>query len=439
MTGAAVAHYRRGFQEIEGTLAGPEWLGKLRRDALERFADTGFPTTADEDWRYTNVAPLVATPFRPGMPGATPNAAAVATFLPSGASCARLVFCDGHFVPTLSQATLMPAGSFAGSLAGALRRSPALLEPHLAASADRSQGAFGALNAAFFADGAFLHLPRGCCLPEPIYILHLSSNGATPVVTHPRNLFLAGESSHASVVEVYAGSGAGAGLTNAVTEVVAGANASLEHVRIQAEGPRAFHVSSVHSRQERETNYAARAFLFGAALSRNDAWAILDGEGANAILDGLYLAGGSTHVDCHTGIEHRKPNGSSREVYKGILTGRASAVFHGRIHVHPGAQKTDAKQSNANLLLSREAVIDTKPQLEIYANDVKCTHGATIGRLDADALFYLQARGIDAAAARTMLVGAFAHEVTERVRVQPAREWLVRMFDARLLLTEERA
>ncbi len=439
MTGAAVAHYRRGFQEIEGTLAGPDWVRKLRRDALARFADTGFPTTADEDWRYTNVAPIASTPFRPGMPGAAPDAATVAAFLPAGASCARLVFLDGHFVPSLSQATLMPAGSFAGSLADALRRSPDLVEPHLRASLDRNQGAFSALNAAFFADGAFLHLPRGCCLPEPIYVLHFSSNGATPVATHPRSLFLAGESSHASVAEIYAGRGAGACLTNAVTEVVAGANASFEHIRIQAEGPRAFHVSSVLSRQERDTNYAARAFLFGAALSRNDHWAILDGEGANAVLDGLYLAGGTTHVDCHTGIEHRKPNGASREVYKGILAGRAAAVFHGRIHVHPGAQKTDAKQSNANLLLSREAVIDTKPQLEIYANDVKCTHGATIGRLDADSLFYLRARGIQAGEARTMLIRAFAHEVTERVRVQPARERLLEMFDARLLVAGEPA
>jgi len=435
----AVDRWRETFREVAGALPGPAWVGKARRDAFARFGDTGFPTTHEEAWRYTNVAPLAATPFRAAVPGPAPDAAAVAALLPGGSTCARLVLLDGRFVPSLSNAALMPAGSFAGSLADALRRAPELVEPHLRGSLDRDLGAFGALNAAFFADGAFVHLPRGCCLPEPVAVLYLASDAGAPVAAHPRSLVVAGESSHAAVLEVFAGRGAGAGLTNAVTEVVAGPNASLEHVRLQAEAPRAYHVSAVVSRQDRDSNYAARAFLFGAALSRNDHWAVLDGEGANTLLDGLYLAGGATHVDCHTGIEHRKPRGSSREVYKGILGGRASAVFHGRIHVHPGAQQTDAKQSNGNLLLSREAVVDTKPQLEIYANDVKCTHGATIGRLDADALFYLRARGVAAADARTMLIRAFAHEVTERVRALPARERILAMFEERLTAALEAA
>jgi Fe-S cluster assembly protein SufD len=420
------AHYLRAFEALRDP--GPPWLLALRRAAMERFLARGFPSTREEEWRLTNLAPVATAPFPPApRPPAPPPRESVERLLPRGPVSARLVFADGHFVPSLSTTEHLPDGAYAGSLMAAVRDRPSLVEPHLPRDAE---DAFEALNGALFEDGAFVHLPRGCCLVEPIYVLHLSrTDGALAV---PRNLVVAGESSHATVLEVHAGEGGGGRFLDAVTRIEAEANASVEHALLQEEAAATFAFERVATRQARDTNLVSHLFLFGGALARAAVRAELGGEGAAATLYGLYLADGTRHVDANTRIEHVAPRCNSREVYKGILDGKSTAVFRGRIHVHPPAQQTDAKQSNDNLLLSRDAVVDAQPQLEIYANDVKCTHGATIGKLEDDALFYLRARGLDEPDARAVLVEAFANDVTEKVRSEPIRRHVEALLLARL-------
>jgi Fe-S cluster assembly protein SufD len=308
------------------------------------------------------------------------------------------------------------------SVQSALATDPAVVEPHLTRLATFERQAFTALNTALFEDGAFLFVPAKLVVETPVHVLHIAT--AAGAVSHPRALLVANEDSQVRIVESFVGLGAEEYFANAVTEVVVGPHAIVDHYRIQRESLQAYHVGSLHVRMERSATFSSHSITLGGALTRNDVFAVLDGEGGECTLNGLYVADGRRLVDNHTTIDHAKPHCDSHEVYKGILAGRAQGVFNGKIMVRPDAQKTDAKQTNRALLLSDAAQINTKPQLEIFADDVKCTHGAAVGQLDEDAIFYLRSRGLDLAQARTVLIQAFAGDILSRIRLEPLREQL---------------
>ena len=419
--------YLERFSRFEAQVAGRDWapFQPVRRAAFARFAEVGFPTTQDEDWRFTNVGPIAKTAFAFSADGGVEPARREFTpFTFAGLDCSQLVFVNGRYSPALSSLRSLPAGVTVSSLAGALTMYPDLLEAHLARYADYQGDAFTALNTAFMEDGAFVHIRRGTVLQEPIHLLYLSTKTAAPVITHPRNLIVAGEDSQATIVEDYVSLGEEVCFSNGVTEVVVGQNGVLSHYLIERESPQAFNVSTLRIQQGRSSSVASHSALIGGALVRNNVHPVLAGEGGECLINGLFIGKGRQHMDNYMLVEHAKPHCSSRQFYNGILDEQAHGVFHGRIIVHKDAQKTDAKQTNRNLLLSDEAQIDTKPQLEIYADDVKCTHGATIGQVEENALFYLRSRGLDEVAARRLLLYAFASECLERMRTGPVRAYL---------------
>ena len=427
--------YVEAFSQLESALAGngPTWLRQIRSSAISRFTELGFPTPRDEAWRFTNVQPITAVPFKRAtadrLNGLSPETLAE-TPIPALTAC-RLVFVDGRYTPELSH-TQLPAGGTLGSLAAWLQNGSDTLQPHLARQVGQEPHAFAALNTAFFSDGAFVHLPQDVVLDHPIHLLFVSTAQNKPRVTYPRVLIVAEENAKASVVESYVGFGEGVYLTNAVTEVILGENARVDHYKLQRERRTAFHVAAQQVHQHRHSTLNSCSISLGGALVRNDLNVLLAAEGAECHLNGLYLVTGTQHVDNHTTIDHAKPHGSSREFYKGILDGRSSAVFNGTIVVRPGAQKTDAMQTNKNLLLSDEGLVHTKPELQIFANDVKCKHGATIGKLSADALFYLRSRGIDLEAARRLLIHAFASEIIERIPLRSLKDSIAALVSAEL-------
>jgi len=431
---AGVDRYLAEFERFRRERAGePAGLQALRRAAIERFADLGFPTLRQEEWRLTNVAPIVQGTFH--WPQGDPDAVAPGLIAPHVFdAAARLVFVDGRFAPRLSSVGELPAGTIVASLAEMLARSPGLVEPWLARSAKFDHHPFVALNTAFLSDGAFLYIPRGA-VTGPIQLLFLSAGEAgRATLSFPRNLFVADESSQTTIVETYAGEGAY--FTSPVTELFAGPGAVIDHYKVQRESLAAFHMATFQVQGERASVPSSHSISIGGALVRNDVNAVLDGEGIDCILNGLYFGDGRQVVDNHMRVEHAKPHCASHELYKGVLDGKSRAVFNGLIHVHKGAQKTDAKQSNRNLLLSRDAIANSNPQLEIYADDVKCTHGSTVGQLDEDAVFYLRSRGIGAEAARSLLTYAFASDIVERIKVGPVRRDLEEFLFARLPMGE---
>jgi Fe-S cluster assembly protein SufD len=402
----------------------PGWLTTIRRAAIARFAELGFPTTRDEEWRFTPVGRVATTPFRPADEAGTPvSRADVQPFLIPRFGGSQIVFVNGRFAPELSVLRAVPRGVQLTSLARALEEDPGLVDPYLTRCASFDRQAFTALNTAFAEDGAVLYLPADTTLDDPVHILYFAASAA-PIVTHPRTVVVAGDNSRVRLVESYAGAPGAEYFTNAVTEIVGGAGARLEHVRTNRESVEASHVSSTHVYLEGGAVFTQQNVTLGGAFVRNDITALLDAPGIVCTLDGLYLADGDRLVDNHTAIVHAKPHCESHEVYKGMLGGRARGVFNGKIFVRPDAQKTDAKQTNQVLLLSDDATINTKPQLEIFADDVKCTHGATVGRLDEEALFYLRARGIGRDEARAILIHAFASDIIDRIAVEPVREAL---------------
>jgi Fe-S cluster assembly protein SufD len=428
---AVLAPYFADFERFQRELpAGePAFVRALRQAAMERFAALGFPTLRQEEWRLTNVAPIAQGTFRraQGDPDALePEQIAPYDF----AAAARLVFVDGRYSPRLSSEWELPRGVVVSSLAEALASNPGLVEPWLGQFARFEQQPFVALNTAFLRDGAFVHVEKGA-LAGTIHLLFLSSaEGGLATVSYPRTLIVAGESSQLTVVETFAGSGAY--FNCPVTELIAGPNSVVDHYKVQRESRDAFHVATFQVQGESHSLPSSHSISLGGALVRNDVNAVLDGEGIDCTLNGLYLVDGRQHVDNHMRVEHAKPHCSSHELYKGVLDGSARAVFNGLIHVHKGAQKTDAKQSNRNLLLSRGAIANSNPQLEIYADDVKCTHGSTVGQLDEDAVFYLRSRGIGQEAARSLLTWAFASDIVERIKVEPVRKDLEEFLFARL-------
>jgi Fe-S cluster assembly protein SufD len=370
------------------TAAPTSFLERIHEDARQRFSELGYPTTHDEDWRFTSVARIARTTFVP-------------------VSRTGLLACP---VPGVQIEKLSESG---------------LIEAHLARYADYQTNAFVALNTASFEDGLLIRIAKGAVIEQPIHLLFESSANGKPTVSHPRTLILAGPDSHATIVETYTGTANQLYFTNAVTELVAGDNAVIDHYKLQTESQQAYHVATLQVQVGRGANLRSHSISFGGALVRNDVNAVLS-EGCECTLNGLYLVSGEQHIDNHTSIDHAKPHAASHELYKGILDGQSSAVFSGKILVRKDAQKTDAKQTNKNLVLSEEAVINTKPELQIHADDVRCTHGATIGQLDPEGIFYLQSRGIGLAEARNLLIYAFARDIVDRIKVAPLREELER-------------
>ena len=399
------------------------FLAPIRRSAFDRFLELGFPTMRNEDWRFTNVRAIAATPFQRAERDGAVEAAPPEKGLVPWDDGPRLVFVNGHLAPRISAPAGVPETVTLTSLAEAVKKTPDAVATHLARYAKYEEESFAALNTAFMEDGAYIHVPAGVCLQEPIQLVFLSTpRGEGPTVSYPRNLIVAESGAQLTVIERYWGQGTGAYLTNAVTEIVAGENSVIDHYKLGLEAEGAYHVGATQLYQARDTNVASNTISIGGALTRNNISTVLDGEGGECNLHGLYLASGRQHIDNHLRVEHAKPHCNSREFFKGVLDGKSRAVFTGRIVVHPDAQKTDAKQTNMNLLLSEDAQVDTKPQLEIFADDVKCTHGATIGQIDEEAIFYLRSRGIDEAAARAVLIYAFANESLETVRPEPLRK-----------------
>lgn len=427
--------YLSSFTHLENALNehAPAWVPKLRRRAIESFAELGFPSTHDEEWKYTNVAPLVSVPFAPARVKLTEEIRRRIERLPlADLGCSRLTFFNGRYVPELSNLREVPKGLKAGSLASAFKNHGALLERHFARYADARTHAFVALNTAFFEDGAFIEVPKGAVLQKPLHILQVSEGGGRTTVSHPRNLILVGSTGQATVIETFFSLTEGTTFTNTVTEIVAGEGALLDYYKVQQESDAAFHYARVQVQQERSSTVTTHSIQLGGALTREEVQAVLAGEGAESLLHGLYVITGQQHVDNHTTIDHAQPHCSSREVYRGVLEGKSQGVFNGKIIVRPDAQKTDSKQSNKNLLLSEDAIINTKPQLEIFADDVKCTHGATVGQIDPEAVFYLRSRGIADDEAKSLLTYAFANDVMERIKFQPLRERLAERLFARL-------
>jgi Fe-S cluster assembly protein SufD len=411
-----------------------KWLLPLRKAGMASFTELGFPKLSDEDWRFTNVAPIAQLPFSPAreavVNGAETKAIKESAF--AKFSGHRLVFVNGFFSAELSSIKPVSGGVRIENLSAALAKDSGFIKKHIGKYAHTANNAFAALNQAFFTDGAFIHVPAGVEVVEPIQLIRISSTKNSGETILPRDLIVTEANSKLTVMESYISTVNAAYFTNAVTEIVVGENAFVEHVKLQDEAADAFHIATIAGEFGRTSNVNVHSFALGAKLSRNNIRAKLAGEGLECILNGLYLTRDEQLADHHMIVEHAQPHCASHEYFNGILDDKSKGVFHGRIYVHPIAQKTDAKQTNKNLLLSDDATADTKPQLEIYADDVKCTHGATIGQLNDESIFYLRSRGIDTPTARRMLIHAFAGEIIERVKHDFVRDELDKIVWDRL-------
>ncbi len=418
-------NYLDSFKRLEYGDRGPAWLRPVRKAAMERSVELGFPTVRDEDWKFTNVAPLAKKSFSPSESGDTVTLDDLAPFVFRGQESARLVFVNGEYVSQLSDSCAQPGGVIACSLAQSLELNQELVKLHLAQYQDYQDDFFSALNTAFVKDGGFVLVPNGSVVEKPIHLIYVTTKTAMPPATFPRNLIIVGELAEAAIVEEYVSFGGDEYFTNTVTEVVAAEGAQVEHYRVERESSRAFNIGTVRVQQARNSNVSCHGVLLGGGLVRNNVHPVLAGEGAECLINGVFMPGGKQHIDNYMRVEHTSPHCNSRQFYNGILKENASGVFSGRIVVHKDAQKTDAKQTNRNLLISDGAQMDSKPQLEIYADDVKCTHGATIGQLDEESIFYLRSRGIPEETARTLLLFGFAAENLDRMKQKPIQHYVV--------------
>ena len=415
--------YRAAFDTMQAAdrLALPAWVLRLRETALERFEQIGLPTTDAEDWKYTNVAPIARGNFAPVAPDAQGGLSAetLAEFIAPEAS-SRLVFVNGVYRAEFSSVENLPAGVVVASLREALTGEHEFdLRSHLARPAATEVDGFHALNAAFLGNsGALIYLPRGAQVAAPVQLLFLADDAPQPAAIFPRVLVVAERESAATIIESYAATEESVSFTNAVVEIFVGENARLTHYKVQRESERAFHIATTNAELGRSGVYDLTTITLGAQLSRHGLNIKLGHEGAECWADGLYLVGTGQHADTHSLIDHTSPHCTSHQLYKGILDGKSRAVFNGKVFVHRDAQKTDAMQSNKNLLLSNEARVDTKPQLEIYADDVKCAHGATVGQLEEEELFYLVSRGLHTDLARNLLTYGFAEELVEKIKIE---------------------
>jgi Fe-S cluster assembly protein SufD len=426
-------HFIDQFSRQRDSLPGQQWpwLRHLREEALAAFLAGGFPNQRQEEWKYTSVAAIAQSRFSlaPSLDAELEQriASQLSTLALPGTR--RLVFIDGRYAPACSDLGPLPAGVTITSLAACLEQPSVPLHAWLEPQAPYAS-AFAALNTACLADGAYIELAAGTVLAEPLHLLFIAASDER--VTHSRTLLRAAEGSRACLIEQHVALGARRYFSNVATDLLLGPGVQIEHHKLQNESVEAFHIAATRADLAADSHLLSTAFAFGSALARTDLNVELNGIGASCSLDGLYLADGHRHLDQHTRIDHRRPRGTSRELYKGVLAGAGRAVFNGKVIVQPAAQQSDAAQSNRNLLLSAQAEIDTKPQLEIWADDVKCSHGATVGQLDDEQIFYLRSRGIDEAAAQALLTYAFAAEMTARLGLAPLRSRLDALLRARL-------
>ncbi len=422
------AHYLAEFDAFATGDAGrdADGLRALRREAIERFGALGFPTRKDEDWRYTNLRALEGEAFsRVAAPDSKVSSDELAAFLPEQPFGPRLVFVDGRFEAALSDASL-PEGVGVTRLADVRGDDEALERWLSAGDTEDVDDAFTCLNAAFVEDGALVTITRDARVDAPLHLVFVASAAAG--ASYPRVEIVAEQGSQCVVVQDHVGLGQASGFTNAVIRIEVEANARLEHVLLQREGGERFHISNTRVRQARDSFFHSHVLTFDGRLVRNALEIELAEPGAEARLDGAFTGGGEQHLENQTLVVHAAPHCESHELYKGVLGGRSRGVFRGRVDVRPGAQKTNATQSNPNLLVTDQAEIDTKPQLEIRADDVKCSHGSTVGRLDDEALFFLRARGLSEPEARALLTEGFAAEVTERLPGRELEEWTGRLL-----------
>jgi Fe-S cluster assembly protein SufD len=410
----------------------PPWLADLRFAGAMRFASVGLPGSKDEEWRFTPVGPLAQTEWRTAAESPVLDAAAIAPFI-FDASWPTVVLVDGRFDPELSRLGGLPEGVILQAISGAITAGVPAVANRLGSTADASQTPFTALSAATFADGVYFHVPAGVTVPGPIHFLHLTTDASADAMLAPRGLIVIEAGARASLVESYVSLTTKAYFTNTVIEVVMGAGSWLEHTRVQRENESAWHIGFTQVDQARDSHYRSFSLAMGGRLSRHNIHTRLGDSNIETLLYGLYLTSGTQLADTHSAIYHDHPNCNSWEVYKGVLADKSRAVFNGKVLVQPIAQKTDAKQTNRNLLLSDQAKVDTKPQLEIFADDVRCTHGATIGKLNEQQRYYLRTRGIGGKKAEQLLIWAFAAEVLAEVAQQPVREELERLVHARLI------
>jgi Fe-S cluster assembly protein SufD len=425
----------------ESSRNGAAWLQPIREAAIARFDELGFPTPRIEEWKHTNVAPLTRHEFIPAMSAPTKEVEArLDEFTFGDLESHRLVFVNGRFSSSLSRIGSLPSNVILSSLNAAVVVERKRTEAHFGRYAKYENHPFVALNTAFVSDGAFVYVPRDTVLDHPVHLVFVTVGGQErPIVTQPRNLIVAESGSRMSVVESYVSTGDSTYFTNVVTELFLGDHAVGDHYHLQMESPQAFHIASQQVFQERDSDFSTHVISTGSALNRNDLGNVLAGEYIKTTMNGLFLTRGTQHIDNHTQLDHTKPNCTSHVSFRGVLDENSTGAFTGRIIVRPDAQKTDAVQSSKNLLLSDSASITPDPQLEIYADDVRCTHGATVGQLDPDALFYLQARGIDRETSRGLLTYAFANEIIDRIRIEPIANHLERLISARFQRGSHRA
>ena len=424
--------YASDFQVLVEKDGAQPWLAQLREQAWARFTELGLPIArrGNEKWKYTDARPIANVAFEHPMdldPAAGANASQIEQVAPWNDDWTSLVFVDGQYAPALSTSP-SNSGTHTGSLADALKTHQGLVQEHLSRHAAFDDDGFVALNTAFLKDGAFVHLPDDAPSPQVVNLIFVTTSWEQPRVTYPRTLVVAGRNTRLTLVESYVSLTDTRFLTNAVTEIVVGDGANVEHYRLLLESTEAFHVGVSRVYQGQDSTFTSGAFAKGASLGRHDFQVLLDAPGASCTLNGLYLTSGTQHMDNFINIDHAKPYGTSRLLYKGILDGHSRAVFGGNVMVRKEAQKTDAQQTDKNLLLSEDAEVDSKPSLLIYADDVKCGHGATAGHMDEDTLFYMRSRGLDVETASRMLIHAFASEIIDTVRLTPLREFLDRLF-----------
>lgn len=424
LTNKLAENYAAAFSAQRGIDTLP-WLTAHRQSAFDQFQDAGFPTRRHENWKYTDVSSITKTGFV--LANADHNLIGendFDTILYGQKNSHEIVFINGQFSSRHSNIGTLPDNVIVGSLREALRNTPELLETSLNQCIDYEHHIFAALNTAFFNDGAFIYVPDNIVIKDPIVVYFISSFSDKKLAMAPRNLIVMGKHAQANVIESFHGLKGIVSFTNTITEIETAEGALLDYYKVQQESVDSFHIGGTHLKQHRNSRVESHSISLGGSVVRNDIVTELGDEGAEIILNGLFMGNGRQHVDNHTLVNHSKPKTQSEENYRGVLDGHAQGVFNGKVIVHKDAQKISASQSNANLLLSDTAEIDTKPELEIYADDVKCSHGATIGQLDKNMLFYLRSRGIDEDTARSLLTFAFADDIIRRIKFAPVRDQL---------------
>lgn len=426
-------HFINQFDEFEKSLNGEKSsdFHKVRKEAISKFAELTFPTQKDEEWKYTNVSPLLKHNFSPAAVKQDVSSETINKFLFDKIEHSLIVFVNGIYSPELSKVTDLPKGVVIGSLAEELKNNNPVVKKHFGSYAKNESHFFTTLSTAFTKDGAFIYVPDGKVVEDPIHIIFITKSGSEKILSQPRNLFVAGKNSQVTIIEHYVSDEDNIYFTNSVTEIVADENAIVDHIKLQEESNKAFHIARMEVDQERSSNFSSHLISHGAEISRNDFNARFNDEGGECMLNGLFMIDGEQLFDAHTMIDHAKPHCNSHEHYKGILQDKSKGVFNGKVMVRQDAQKTNAFQENNTILLSDDAVMNTKPQLEIFADDVKCSHGATIGKLNDEAKFYLKSRGIGEESATAILIHAFASDVITSIKIPALRDYLEEIITKR--------